>query len=199
MTRIAVVVGSTRPGRRARVVAEWVLEHCHEHEQVASGDVTVELLDLLDYGLPLLDEPSPPIFGRRSEEHSVRWAEAVAGFDGFVFVTPEYNHSLPAALKNAVDFLFAEWNHKAAGIVSYGVHGGTRAAEHLRLVLAEVRSPCVRSQVVLQVFGDFEFADPTDPTDIGRVVSSPRQVEALGELLDEVLAWSAALAPLRAG
>ncbi|GAA1269963.1 hypothetical protein GCM10009609_36280 [Pseudonocardia aurantiaca] len=111
-----------------------------------------------------------------------------------MFVTPEYNHSVPAALKNAIDYLFAEWNDKAAGFVSYGVHGGTRSVEHLRLALGEVKVADVRTQVALSLFTDFEI---TDPTEQGVFRPGPHQEETLGELLDEVVAWSRALAPLR--
>jgi NAD(P)H-dependent FMN reductase len=197
MTRIAVIVGSTRPGRRAEAVARWVEQAAARNPAVLAGDVTVELVDLLDYGLPLLDESLPPMFGTYQNEHTQRWAATIASFDGFVFVTPEYNHSAPAALKNAIDYLFKEWNDKAAGFVSYGVHGGTRAVEHLRLVLAEVKVADVRTQVVLPMFTEFEFSDPTDPTDPGVVVPGPHQEPTLNTMLDEIAAWSNALKSLR--
>jgi len=195
MTRIAIIVGSTRPGRRATAVAQWVKEVANRHRTAASDGVTYELVDVADQGLPLLDEPLPPLFGQYTNPHTQRWSDTVSGFDGFVFVTPEYNHSVPAALKNALDYLFAEWNDKAAGFVSYGVHGGTRAVEHLRVTLAELKVAGVRTQVALSVFTDFKIEDPTEH---GLFTPGPHQEEALGELLDEVVAWSRALAPLRA-
>lgn len=140
MTRLGVVVGSTRPGREADAVAEWVTEAAGRHPAVASGAVAVDCIDLADVALPLLDEPVPAVFGGYRHEHTRRWAATVAALDGFVFVTPEYNHSVPAALKNAIDFLFGEWNHEPAGFVSYGLQGGVRAVEHLKLVLAEVKA-----------------------------------------------------------
>ncbi|MGA8117667.1 MAG: NAD(P)H-dependent oxidoreductase, partial [Actinocatenispora sp.] len=112
----------------------------------------------------------------------------------FVFVTPEYNHSMPGALKNAIDFLYAEWSNKAAGFVSFGLHGGTRAVEHLRLVLAEVKVADVRTQVVLSLFADFEIDDMSQP---GTFTPGPRQEATLTRMLDEVVAWSGALRPLR--
>jgi NAD(P)H-dependent FMN reductase len=198
MTRIAVVVGSTRPGRRAEAVAKWVHDAAGRHPAVVTGDVQVELVDLADYDLPLLDEPVPAMFAAYSHPHTQRWAATIASFDGFVFVTPEYNHSVPAALKNAIDYLHAEWNDKAAGFVSYGVHGGTRAVEHLRLTMAELKIADVRSQVVLPVFTDFVFADPNDPMDPGVVTPGPHQEPTLMEMLDEIIAWANALEPLRA-
>ncbi|GAA2833994.1 hypothetical protein GCM10020220_023660 [Nonomuraea rubra] len=104
--------------------------------------------------------PAPALFGEYRHPHTNRWAETVASFDGFVFVTPEYNHSAPGALKNAIDFLFAEWNNKAAGFVSHGVHGGVRAVEHLRQVMTEVQVANVRTQVALSAFTDFETHRP---------------------------------------
>src|SRR5206468_9617038 len=113
-------------------------------------------IDLKEYSLPLLDEPVPPSMGQYSKPHTKTWAAKIAGFDGFVFVTPEYNHGTSAALKNAIDFLYKEWNNKAAGFVSYGGAGGARAVEHLRLVMGELQVADVRAQVMLSLFTDFE-------------------------------------------
>ncbi|MEV2268889.1 NADPH-dependent FMN reductase [Nonomuraea africana] len=194
MTRIAIVIGSTRPRRKGAAVARWVADVAGRHATIGDG-VTYEVVDLAEYGLPLLDEPVPALFGEYAHAHTSKWSETIASFDGFVFVTPEYNHSVPASLKNAIDFLFAEWHNKAAGFVSYGVHGGTRAVEHLRLSLTELKVASVRSQVALSVFTDFEITDPTQP---GVFAPGPHQEPTLIELLDEVVAWSRALAPLRA-
>ncbi|RVW10523.1 NADPH-dependent oxidoreductase [Prescottella agglutinans] len=191
--RIAVIVGSTRPHRRARLVADWVQENAEQH---LLGRAKVEIVDLAEYDLPLLDEPVPAAIGTYAMPHTRRWAEQIATYDGFVFVTPEYNHSFPAALKNAVDFLFSEWNDKAAGFVSYGLHGGVRAAEHLRLTLAEVKIACVRSQVALSLFTDFDLPDIQQP---GRLTPAPHHDEILARMLDEVADWSEALGALRSG
>jgi NAD(P)H-dependent FMN reductase len=96
-------------------------------------DAEFELVDIKDFNLPLLDEPVPPSMGQYSKPHTKVWAAKISSFDGYVFVTPEYNHGISGALKNAIDFLFAEWNNKAAGFVSYGSVGGARAMEQLRL------------------------------------------------------------------
>ncbi|MET0417575.1 MAG: NAD(P)H-dependent oxidoreductase [Actinoplanes sp.] len=197
MIRIAVILGSTRPGRRGATVAEWVRQAANRHKGIESGAAGVEVVDLADFGLPLLDEPVPAIFGEYSHAHTQRWAATIGSYDGFIFVTPEYNHAVPAALKNAIDFLFAEWNNKAAGFVSYGVHGGTRAVEQLRLAMAELGVADVRSQVALSVFTDFQSAEQ-DITDPGVCVPAGHHESTLHELLDELIAWSAALKPLRA-
>ena len=145
--RIGIILGSTRPGRNGEAVAKWTYEIASKRT-----DAEYELVDIADYGLPLLDEPVPPSMGQYSKEHTKRWAAKIASFDGFVFVTPEYNHGTSAALKNAIDFLFAEWNNKAAGFVGYGSAGGARAVESLRLVMGELMVADIRLQVMLSLF-----------------------------------------------
>ena len=199
MTRLGVIVGSTRPGRRGAAVAEWVEQVAFRHASVVSGRASVDVIDLAEHALPLLDEPMPAMFAEYRNPHTQRWAAVVASFDAFVFVTPEYNHSVPAALKNAIDFLYAEWADKAAGLVGYGVQGGTRAVDHLRLILAEVRAVVVPTQVALSVFTDFDLAgtDPADPTAAGVLAPGEGPTETLFTMLTEVVAWSQALRSLR--
>jgi NAD(P)H-dependent FMN reductase len=195
MLKIAVVVGSTRPGRRCRAVADWVADTLAHHPSTEpGGSVSLHLVDLAELELPLLNEPLPPIFGNYESAWTQEWADTVGAFDAFVFVTPEYNHSLPAVLKNAIDVVWAEWNDKAAGFVSYGVHGGTRAVEHLRQVLAEVKVAGVRSQVVLSMYEDFAITDPTEP---GEFTPRAHQAAILAEMFDELVAWAVALKTLR--
>lgn len=195
MTHIGIIIGSTRPGRRGGMVANWVRDVAEQHARTRGDDTTYQVIDLADHDLPLLDEASPAIFGEYAGAHTRRWAETIRTCDGFVFVTPEYNHSTTAPLKNAVDYLFAEWNDKAAGLVSYGVQGGTRAVEHLRLILGELSVADVRTQVALSMFTDFEISDPREP---GTLRPGPHQEPTLARMLDELTAWSRALAPLRA-
>ena len=133
MVKIAVVVGSTRPGRNGAAVARWVHDLAGKRT-----DAQFELVDIATYELPLLDEPVPPSMGQYGKEHTQRWGAKVAEFDGYVFVTPEYNHGPSGALKNALDYIYAEWHNKAAGLVSLGSSGGVRAAEHLRAVAADL-------------------------------------------------------------
>ncbi|MFT4128045.1 MAG: NAD(P)H-dependent oxidoreductase [Gordonia sp. (in: high G+C Gram-positive bacteria)] len=185
--RLAVIVGSTRPGRRSRLVADWAHEAGRSH---LDDRATIDLIDLADFDLPLLDEPQPAAMGSYSHDHTLRWAQTVEHYDGFIFVVPEYNHSFPAAVKNAIDFLFAEWNNKAAGFVSFGLAGGVRAAEQLRPVLAEVNVATVRSQVALNLVDDFALPDMTAP---GTLTPSEQQHRLLNRMLDELVDWSAAL------
>lgn len=184
MLRIGIIVGSTRPGRKADAVASWVRD-------IAStrGDAEYEVVDLADFGLPLLDEGVPAARGRYEHEHTQRWASTIEGFDGFVFVTPEYNHSTSGALKNAIDFLYREWADKAAGFVGYGSAGGTRAVEHLRLIMGELQVADVRAQVALSLFTDFANFSTFAPA-----AHHERSVHAM---LDQLVAWSGALASLR--
>lgn len=197
MTHIAIITGSTRPGRRGDVVAAWIRDVAERHLAAAGGGATVRIVDVADYSLPLLDEPVPAIFGDYRHPHTVRWAETIRSFDGFVFVTPEYNHSIPASLKNAIDYLYAEWNDKPAGFVSYGADGGIRAVEHLRSILAEVRVTGLRTQVALSLFTDFELGDPTDPASSRVLVRSEERNSTLTTMLDELITWSRALQQLR--
>src|SRR5947207_15872724 len=149
MMRIAIIIGSTRPGRKAEAVAKWVYEIAQNR-----SDAEFELVDIKDFDLPLLDEPVSPIMGQYNKPHTKTWAAKIGSFDGYVFVTPEYNHGISGALKNSIDFLFGEWNNKAAGFLSYGGAGGARAVEQLRLVLAEVQIARVRNEVLLCLFTD---------------------------------------------
>ena len=131
---IAIILGSTRPGRNGKAVADWVTD-----KAAARTAARYELVDLLDYPLPHLDEALPPAMGQYAGEHTKAWARKIGSYDGFVFVTPEYNHSTSGVLKNAIDYLHAEWNNKAAAFVSYGSLGGARAIEHLRGILSELQ------------------------------------------------------------
>ncbi|GAA5202277.1 NAD(P)H-dependent oxidoreductase [Rugosimonospora acidiphila] len=191
MIRIAIVVGSTRPGRRGEAVARWVQRVAAEH--AAGLDAAFTVVDIAEFDLPLLDEPVPAMFGQYRNPHTKKWSGEIGRYDGFVFVTPEYNHSAPAALKNAIDYLFAEWNDKAAGFVSYGVGGGARAVESLRLALAEVKVAGVRTQVELSLSNDF-VAQEAQPD---ACAPGERQGQLLARLLGEVSAWSRALRAVR--
>lgn len=186
VAKIAIIIGSTRPGRNGEAVARWVHDLA-----VKRGDAEFELVDLGDYALPPLDEPMPAMMGDYSRPHTRAWAAKIASFDAYVFVTPEYNHSAPGALKNAIDFLHAEWNNKAAGFVGYGSVGGTRAVEHLRLVMAYLQVACVSTQVELSLFTDFENFSVFKP--------AAHHEDALAVMLEQVIAWGDALRALRDG
>lgn len=182
---VAIVLGSTRPGRNAPAIGDWVLREAKKH-----AAAQFELVDLADHQLPLLDEPVPAALSNDyAHPHTRAWARRVEAFDAFVFVTPEYNHSVPAALKNALDYLYTEWADKAAGIVSYGVDaGGARAGEHLRHILTELHIAHVRNNVPLSLFTDFED---------GRFAPAAHREDALHRLFDELLRWAAALRHMR--
>lgn len=184
MIKVGIVVGSTRPGRKAEQVAKWVHERAKQR-----SDAHYELVDLLDFNLPLLDEPVPPSMNKYSKEHTKAWAAKIAPLDAFVFVTPEYNRSVPGALKNAIDFLYKEWNNKAAGFVGYGSAGGSRAVEALRLIMGELQIADVRAQVLLYLARDFENYQTFKPTD--------EHAQALDKMLEQVVAWGTALKTLR--
>ncbi|MFP2901023.1 NADPH-dependent FMN reductase [Corallococcus sp. 4LFB] len=184
MIKVAIVVGSTRPGRKADKVAGWV----HDIAKKRS-DATYEIVDIQDFNLPLLDEPTPPSMGKYTQEHTRRWSAAVAGYDAYVFVTPEYNHGTSGALKNALDFVYGEWNNKAAGFVGYGSAGGVRAVEQLRLVAAELQLATVRAQVQLFLSTDFEHYTVFKP--------DPHKEKQVNTLLDQVVSWGTALRTVR--
>jgi NAD(P)H-dependent FMN reductase len=184
MVRIGIIIGSTRPNRNGEQVAKWVYDVAARR-----SDAEFELVDLRDYPLPHLDEPLPPAMGQYQNEHTRQWADKIASFDGFVIVTPEYNHSTSGVLKNAIDYLYAEWNNKAVGFVSYGSVGGARAVEHLRLVAGELQLADVRQQVALSLLTEFENFSVLKPSDYS--------LASLSTLLDQVIAWSTALTPLR--
>jgi NAD(P)H-dependent FMN reductase len=185
VVRVAIITGSTRPGRNNLAVAAWV-----HREAKKRKDAEFELVDIADYELPLLDEPMPPILGQYTHAHTRIWSEKIKLFDAYVFVTPEYNHSTSGALKNAIDYLYREWQNKAAGFVSYGGHGnGVRAVEHLRLVMAELMVATVRAQVALSLFTDFEGFRTFKP--------GPERESEVHTMLDQVIAWGRALKTVR--
>lgn len=184
MIKVAIIVGSTRPGRKAADVAQWVFDIARQR-----NDAEVEVVDIEDYNLPLLDEPVPPSMGQYSKEHTKTWSAKIDSFDAYVFVTPEYNHGTSGALKNAIDFLYKEWNNKAAGFVGYGSAGGTRAVESLRLVMGELQVADVRAQVMLSLFTDFENFQTFKP--------DPRHEASVTTMLDQVISWGNALKNVR--
>jgi len=184
MTRIAIILGSTRPSRVGAHVATWVQESA-----AARGDVECELIDLLDHPLPHLDEALSPMLGQYEHEHTQGWARTMGSYDAFVFVTPEYNHGISSVLKNAIDYLHAEWRDKAVGLVSYGIWGGTGAAAQLRQICGQLGMADVSRQVALTLTSDFEEYREFRP--------GPHQSAALTQMLDQVVTWSLALAPVR--
>ena len=184
MLRVAIIIGSTRPGRKADGVAKWVYEISKKR-----SDAEFELVDIKDFNLPLLDEPMSPMMGQYTHEHTKKWSEKIASFDAYVFVTPEYNNGTSGALKNAIDYLYKEWVNKAAGFVGYGGAAGVRAVENLRLVMGELQVADVRAQVGLSLFTDFENFSVFKP--------APQHEKSVNTMFDQVIAWGGALKTLR--
>jgi NAD(P)H-dependent FMN reductase len=184
---LQVLVASTRPGRRGIAVAGWIQRLAEQH-----GGFDVELVDLAEQRLPILDEPHHPRLGQYVHQHTKDWSATVSRADAFLFVTPEYNHSYPGALKNALDYLSAEWADKAAGIVSYGgVSAGLRAATALKPVLAALRLIPVVEAVSIPFFAQFL-------TDDDEFVPNTELEAGAKAMLDELLRLTGALKQLRA-
>ncbi len=183
---ILVILGSTRQGRNGEAVATWIMEHVSQR-----ADATFELVDLKDWSLPFFDSAIPPARGKY-EDAILPWVQKVASADGYIFVTPEYNHGYPAVLKNALDHVYEEWGRKPGGIVSYGSHSaGYRAAEQLRQVLVELRIVPIRAQVgVPAVWAAFDEAGHIRDTNLNRSVTA---------MLDELLWWTNVLKAAREG
>jgi NAD(P)H-dependent FMN reductase len=185
MLNIAIILGSTRPGRNGEAVARWVTEIAQKR-----NDAEFELVDIADFNLPLLDEPVPSAMGGQyTKPHTIAWSNKIGSFDGYVFVTPEYNHATSGALKNAIDFLYSEWNNKAAGFVGYGSNGGSRAIENLRLIAGVLKIADVSAEVGISLFTDFENFSVFKP--------APNREAEVNNMLDQVIAWSGALKTLR--
>jgi NAD(P)H-dependent FMN reductase len=183
--RIGIILGSTRPGRQGESIARWVYARASQR-----NDAEFALIDLKDYGLGLLNEATVPGAANRQYENPAtrRWSQTVDALDSFVFVTPEYNHGVPAALKNAVDLLYPEWNHKAVGFVAYGADGGVRAVEHWRAIVANVLMHDVRAQVSLSLFLD---------ADAGAFAPLERRAGELDNMLGQLVPLAHALKTLR--
>lgn len=131
--KIGIIIGSTRPTRVGKTVAEWFNSQIKD-----TPDTQFDIIDLLEEDLPFLSEPESPASGNYTQEKTKNWSAKISGYDGFIFVTPEYNHGYPAPLKNAIDTLFHEWDKKPAAFVGYGGLGGGRAIEQLIPVVARV-------------------------------------------------------------
>lgn len=174
---IGIILGSTREGRLSPQVGEWVKKIADER-----NDANYEIVDIAEYKLPLLGEAD-------ATEQATKWNEKLNTLDGFVFIVQEYNHSISASLKNALDYAREAWNNKSAGIVSYGSVGGARAAEHLRGILGELSVADVRVHPALSLFTDFDSNGKFTPADL--------HLTNLNGMLDQVLAWGGALKTLR--
>ena len=191
MTVISVIVGSTRQGRFSEKPAQWILQHLKKR-----SDVDARLLDLREFPMPFFDQPvSPATPGRAPYEHEVvkRWTAAIAESDGFVFVTPEYNYGPAAVLKNALDWVYPEWNRKAAAFVSYGSALGARSVQQLREAAIELQLAPVHKAVYIPVATLWAHYKGGD------VDAGLAELEApAGKMIDDLLWWTAALKTARA-
>lgn len=186
MLNIAIIIGSVRPNRVGPAVAEWF------HETVKdTKDVNFDVIDLKEVDLPLLDEPMPPMMGQYANDHTKQWAETIKKYDGYVLVVSEYNHGYSANLKNALDYLYAEWNKKPVAFVSYGVVGGIRAVEQLRTIVVNLDMVPLNAHVWVNIFGGGLDKD-------GKVV--PEAVQGNGgvdALVADLVWWGNALKTAR--
>ena len=184
--KIAIIVSSTRPTRFADIPTAWI-----KAQAEARGDMEVEVLDLRDYPMPFFDEVASNAWAPTQNEVAVKWQKKLAEFDGYIFVVAEYNRSITGALKNALDQAYVEWAKKPAGIVAYGSVGGTRAAEHLRLIAVELQMVPVRNGVHIGG-GDFfkvhpGFGGSGNLADIEGSIGASAKA-----LLDDILWWAKA-------
>ncbi len=187
MNKIIILTGSVRPGRFNIQPARWIYEIAHKRKDAES-----ELVDLQKVNLPFLDEPVPPSQNKYSKDHTKEWSQKVNETDGFVFVTPEYNHSLSPVLKNAIDYLFFEWHYKPVVFVSYGsLAGGTRAVEHLRSIAAEIRMYDLREQIMFP-----NYWDNLDENGIYQFTEEHEQLA--NRMLDSLIFWSQVMKDARA-
>ncbi|WP_152223537.1 NADPH-dependent FMN reductase [Pseudomonas sp. SCB32] len=190
MTVISVIVGSVRQGRLAEKPARWILDHLKQRDSVDA-----RLLDLMDYPMPFFDAAYPPAMpGRPAYEHEVvqRWTQAIAASDGFVIVTPEYNHGPSAVLKNALDWVYPEWNRKAVTFVGYGGVGGARAVEQLREIAVELQLAPTRSAVHLPAAALYAHFQGQDITPHLAALD-----DAANQTIDDLLWWSETLKAAR--
>ena len=189
MIVISVIVGSTRQGRFSEKPAQWIFQHLRKR------DVDARLLDLRDFPMPFFDHAVPPAMpGRAPYENEVvkKWTAAIEASDGFIFVAPEYNYGPPAVLKNAIDWVYPEWNRKAAAFVSFGSVGGARSVQQLRETAIEVQLAPIRSSVhipVATLWAHFQGSD----VDKGLAeLETPAKV-----MIDDLLWWTTALKTAR--
>ena len=181
--KIAIVIGTTRATRFGHKPAQWVKEIAAER-----NDMEAEILDLRDFPMPFFDEVASNAWAPSKNEVARRWQKKVAEFDGYIFVTAEYNHGIPAVLKNALDYAYPEWNRKTAAFVGYGAVGGARAVEQLRMVAAELQLATIRTGVYIQG-ADF-MAVWKEGKDLKEISYLQQGVK---DLLDQLAWWTRAL------
>lgn len=184
--KLIILVASTRPGRVGSTVGKWFASLADEH-----GAYDVELVELEDMNLPLFNEPHHPAMGKYVHEHTKDWSAKVDGADAFVFVTPEYNFGTPPSLTNALTYLVSEWKYKPVGFASYGgISGGIRSVQDTKLALTTFKMvPMYEAVVIPNVGGELD--------ENGTFVAKEIHDQSANAMLDELLRWTNALAPLR--
>ena len=182
--KIGIIIGSVREDRKGGDVGRWV------HEHAAGRDTTYDLVDLKEFDLPVLTSPTVPSAAQRQydDERVTRWSRTIDGYDGFVFVTPEYNHGVPGGFKNGFDSIYPEWAKKAVAFVSYGAASGVRVVESWRQVVGNADMYDIRSQVALSTFTEFD-GETFTPAD--------RNVQELTTLFQDLEAAAGVMATLR--
>lgn len=186
MNTVKIIIGSTRPQRFGPQIANWI-KGIADEAGTADGNTRFEIVDLAEVNLPLFDEAIPPLMNQPANEHTKKWASIVAEADGYIFVTPEYNHSTSAALKNAIDYLIYEWAHKPVAFASYGSQaGGTRAVEHLRAIAGELKLYDLRDQVMISNYW-------TQLDEKGQFVPTSEQDEAVKGMVQALMFWTEAM------
>jgi NAD(P)H-dependent FMN reductase len=186
MPKLQIILASTRPGRVGLPVAQWILERAVQH-----GGFDVELVDLAEWNLPMMDEPHHPRLRRYEHQHTKDWSAKIDSADAYVLVMPEYNYGFSAPLKNALDYLHAEWQHKPVGLVSYGgVSAGTRAAQMIKQVLSSLKMVPVGDSVNIPFVRQLI-------SDEGDLRANDVMETAATAMLDELVQYSAALTPIR--
>jgi len=183
---LAVIIASTRTGRKGPIIASWIYE-----KAIQLPEFNVELIDLAIINLPFLDEPSHPRHKTYQHEHTKKWSAKVESCDAFVFVTCEYNYGYPAPLKNALDFVYQEWNYKPVAFVSYGgLAGGTRAVQMLKQVVTSMKMVPIVEAVHIPF-----FAKRIDGN--GKFNSDETLEKSADDMLAELLRWARTLKPMR--
>lgn len=183
--KVGIIIGSVRDGRNAQAVANWM----HDYAVERNDGTDYELVDLVDYRLPMLGESLPEEKQAVADRAVSAWSNKINSFDAYIFIVPEYNHTMGGALKNALDFVNQEVNNKVAGFVGYGSLGGARAHENMRLILGELQVADVRTAVTFSLMTDFENMSEFKPADYHK--------NNANDMLDQVNTWGKAFKTLR--
>lgn len=186
MYSLKIITASTRPGRKGPALANWIFDFAKKNEAF-----NTEILDLAEIHLPFLDEPEHPRLQKYTKEHTKKWSETINSADAFIFVTPEYNFGMPATLKNALDFLYKEWNYKPVAFVSYGgLSGGTRSVQMIKQVVTTLKMVPVVEAVNVPSFTKYINGEG--------IFNADEAIQKSAEgMLKELLKWTEALKPMR--